>query len=53
MAVTVGDRIQSLIDHMGKDNIELGLSDVCIAIDITAKKYYNKEKSLRKYYKDF
>ena len=37
--VTVGDRIQSVIDHMAKGKTELALSDVCIAVDITAQKY--------------
>ena len=32
VAVTVGDRIQSMIDHMDKGEIELALSDVCIAM---------------------
>jgi len=33
MAITVGNRIQSIIDHKAKGEIEFGLSDVCIAID--------------------
>jgi len=53
MAVTIGDRIQSMIDHMDKGEIELGLSDVCIAIDATATKYYGKTKSSSAQYKKF
>lgn len=53
MAITIGDRIQSLIDHMDKGKIELGLSDVCIAVDITAKKYYEHDKCTGEAYKKF
>lgn len=35
MSVSVGQRVQSMIDHMSKGEIELALSDICIAIDIT------------------
>lgn len=45
MAVSVGARIQSVIDHMGKNEIEMALSDVCIAVDITAEKYYGESQS--------
>lgn len=51
MAITVGDRIQSMIDHMGKGEIELALSDVCIAVDITAQKYYGEPSSASCYKK--
>lgn len=53
MAVTVGKRIQSMINHMDCNEIELALSDVCIAIDVTAKKYYNKPVSSADCYKEF
>lgn len=53
MAVTISDRIQSMIDHMDKDEIELALSDVCIAIDITSKKHFRKKSSSASVYKDF
>jgi len=53
MAVSVGDRIQSVIDHMQKGKIELGLSDVCIAVDITAQKYFKENKSSAECYKKF
>lgn len=52
MAVSVGQRVQSMIDHMEKGEIELGLSDICIAVDITSQKYYN-EKSSAECYKRF
>lgn len=53
MAVSVGNRIQSVIDHMGKNEIELALSDVCIAVDITAQKYYGESQSSASCYKRF
>lgn len=53
MAVSVGARIQSVIDHMGKNEIELALSDVCIAVDITAQKYYGESRSSASCYKRF
>ena len=53
MSVTVGDRIQSMIDHMEKGEIELALSDVCIAIDITSQKYYGEAQSSSTCYKKF
>ena len=40
MAVTVGNRVQSMIDHMEKGELDLALSDICIALDITSQKYY-------------
>lgn len=52
MAITIGQRVQSMIDHMEKGEIELGLSDICIAIDITSQKYY-QEKSSASCYKRF
>lgn len=51
--VTVGDRIQSVIEHMDKGRTELALSDVCIAVDITAQKYYGETKSSASCYKRF
>lgn len=53
MTATVGKRIQSMIDHMGKGETALALSDVCIAIDITAQKYYNETHSSATCYKRF
>ena len=32
MAVTVGNRVQSMIDHMEKGELDLALSDICIAL---------------------
>lgn len=53
VSVSIGDRIQAAIDHMDKGDVELALSDVCIAIDITSQKYLNVEKSSRSTYKQF
>ena len=53
MAICVGQRIQSAIDHMEKGEIELALSDACIAIDTTSQKYYNKQTSSTTCYKRF
>ena len=53
VAITVGDRIQAAIDHMDRREVELALSDVCIAIDITAQKYFNADKSSASLYKKF
>lgn len=53
MAVTVGDRVQSMIDHMEKGELDLALSDICIALDITSQKYYGMTKSSRTTYKEF
>ena len=51
--VSVGDRIQSAIHHMDNGETELALSDVCIAVDITAQKYYGETKSSASCYKRF
>lgn len=53
MKATVGKRIQSCIDHMDKGEIELALSELCIAIDITSQKYFNTRKSSASVYKKF
>lgn len=53
MSVSVGQRVQSMIDHMSKDEVELALSDICIAIDITSQKYYNELSSSASCYKRF
>ena len=53
MSVSVGQRVQSMIDHMTKGEIELALSDICIAIDITSQKYYNEPNSSASCYKRF
>lgn len=53
MAVTIGQRIQSMINHMDRGEVELALSEVCIAIDITSQKYYHLEKSSADTYKRF
>ena len=53
MSVSVGQRVQSMIDHMPKGEVELALSDICIAIDITSQKYYNEPNSSASCYKRF
>ena len=53
MSVSVGQRVQSMIYHMSKGEIELALSDICIAIDITSQKYYNEPNSSASCYKRF
>ena len=53
MSVSVGQRVQSMIDHMSKGEVELALSDICIAIDITSQKYYNEPISSASCYKRF
>lgn len=53
MAVTVGDRVQSMIDHMEKGELDFALSEICIALDITSQKYYRKTVSSRTIYKKF
>lgn len=53
MAVTVGDRVQSMIDHMDKGEFDLALSEICIALDITAQKHYGKTSSSGTDYRNF
>lgn len=53
MEITVGNRVQSMIDHMEKGELDLGLSDICIALDVTSQEYYKKTSSSRTVYKDF
>ena len=51
--ITIGQRLQSAIDHMDKGEYELGLSDICIALDNTAKRHFHKSDSDRTAYKEF
>ena len=53
MSVSIGQRVQSMIEHMSKGEVELALSDICIAIDITSQKYYNEPNSSASCYKRF
>ncbi len=53
MSVSVGQHIQSMIDHMEKGEIELAFSDVCIAVDITSQKHFNETQSSASCYKRF
>lgn len=51
LEITISKRIQSAIDFMERKEYSLALSEVCIAIDITAQKYYEKDKSSGELYK--
>lgn len=51
--ITIGERMQSMISHMDKGELDLALCDVCIAIDVTSQKYYNKSHSSANIYKRF
>jgi len=51
--VTIGDRIKEAIDYMSKGQIEHALTPICIALDLTAKKYAGKTKSSKSDYKKF
>ena len=53
MSVSIGQRVQSMIEHMSKGEVELALSDICIAIDITSQKYYSEPNSSASCYKRF
>lgn len=53
MTITIGQRVQSMIDHMEKGELDLALSDICIAVDVTAQKFYKKDASSAACYKDF
>ena len=39
--VSIGKRIQNAINYMEKSEYDSAVSDVCIALDATAKKYYS------------
>jgi hypothetical protein len=49
VAITIGERVQAAIDYMEKGEVELALSDICIAIDITSQKYYGQKTHLHLY----
>ncbi|MCA9371553.1 hypothetical protein KC726_01510 [Candidatus Woesebacteria bacterium] len=51
--LTIGDRIKKAIDEMEKGQIEHALTEVCIAIDITAQKISGKSRSSKSDYKKF
>lgn len=51
--ITVGDRVKYVIDEIEKENFELALEHVAIAIDLTSQKYYKSSKSSKLNYKNF
>lgn len=53
MPVSIGDRIQNMVDFMVKGKFDSALSEVCIAIDITSQLYYSSTQSNNKLYKSF
>lgn len=50
--ITVGDRVKHAIDEIGADRFELAMNHVVIALDITARRHYKKNKSGRSDYKN-
>ncbi len=50
--ITVGQRVKYVIDEVERDNFELALEHVAIAIDITATKYYKNSRSSKSSYKN-
>lgn len=53
MAITVGDRVQAMINYMDEGKFDLALSDICIALDITSQRHYGKTLSSGERYKSF
>ena len=53
MAITVGDRIDNVIKDMDLKKYDHALSEVCIAIDLSAKKHYGLQRSSRRAYQKF
>ncbi|HEY0829206.1 MAG TPA: hypothetical protein VGE40_13990 [Bacilli bacterium] len=51
--ISVGERIRESIDYMDQGRIEAALTPACIAIDITAQKYFSKPKTTKNDYKQF
>jgi hypothetical protein len=51
--ISIGQRVQYAIDDAGQDRFELALQNVAIALDVTAKRHYNSEKSSKSNYKRF
>lgn len=51
--ITIAKRVKSAIDHWEKGEVELALTDACIAVDATSMKYYNLQKSKGSEYKRF
>ena len=51
--VPVGRRVQEAIDHMAKGELELALTAICIAVDITSQRHKGTTRSSRSAYKAF
>ena len=51
--LSVGQRIQEAIDHMDRGDYLLALTPVCVALDITSQRYFEKQHSSRSLYKKF
>lgn len=51
--ITLGQRVQLAIDEVGQNRFELALQHAAIAIDVTAKKYFESSKSSKSNYKKF
>lgn len=51
--ITIGKHIQTSIDHMGRGDVNLALSEVCIALDATSQLHFQTTKSSRSNYKKF
>lgn len=51
--ITITKRVKSAIDYWDKGEVELALTDACIAVDATSIKYYNLSKSSRSEYQRF
>jgi hypothetical protein len=52
MTITVGQRVKHAIDDVQRGELELAMEHACIAIDITAKRFYGATQSTRTLYKD-
>ena len=51
--ITIGDRVKEAIDYMDQRKVEYALTPACIAIDMTSQKYFSKNRSAAKDYKNF
>jgi len=51
--LSVGQRIQEAIDHMGKGEIMRALTPACIALDITSQRHAGAKRSGRAIFKRF
>jgi hypothetical protein len=51
--ISVGQRIQEAIDHVGRGDYALALTPACIALDITSQRHFGAKRSGRTIYKRF